>query len=308
MAQIHDGADDRTRLLADFALHLRAARGLSANTVRAYCADLDHLLDHAGSLGLDRLDQIDLSVLRSWLAGMAAGARSRATMARRSAASRTFFGWAVHTGRLAVDPSVRLANARIPVVLPTVLATDAVSRLLDLARQQAQYGGPVDVRDWALAELLYATGVRVGELCGADVPDLDLDERLLRVVGKGSKERVVPVGRPAVLAVRQWLTDARPLLVADRSSAALFVGARGGRLDQRQARTAVHRLAAAAGVADVAPHALRHSAATHLLEGGSDLRSVQELLGHASLATTQRYTHVSAERLRSAFDLAHPRA
>jgi integrase/recombinase XerC len=308
MAQITDGADDRARLCADFALNLRAVRGLSANTVRAYRGDIEHLFDHAAGLGLDRLDQIDLAVLRSWLATMVAGARSRATLARRSAAARTFFGWAVHTGRLAVDPTGRLANARIPAVLPTVLGVDDVAAMLDRARNQADGGDPLDLRDWALAELLYATGVRVAELCGADVADLDLDQRTLRVLGKGSKERVVPVGRPAVLAVRRWLEQGRPALAGAQPGAALFLGLRGGRLDQRQARTAVHRLAAAASVADVAPHALRHSAATHLLAGGSDLRSVQELLGHASLATTQRYTHVSAERLRSAFELAHPRA
>ncbi|MBU4335263.1 MAG: tyrosine-type recombinase/integrase, partial [Actinobacteria bacterium] len=209
--------------------------------------------------------------------------------------------------RVATDPTTRLANARAAKTLPTVLAQDSVATLLDGAGRAAADGGPLDVRDWALAELLYASGVRVGELCACDIDDLDLDQRTLRVLGKGRKERVVPIGLPAVRAARTWLATARPALAGPGTSA-LLVGARGGRLDQRQARAAVHRLAAAAGVDDVAPHGLRHSAATHLLEGGSDLRSVQELLGHASLATTQRYTHVSAERLRSAFGLAHPRA
>ncbi|WP_159805885.1 tyrosine-type recombinase/integrase [Cellulomonas citrea] len=307
MAQIEEGAADRARLLSDFALHLKAGRGLSEHTVRAYLGDLESLFDHAVRLGHGRLDQIDLMVLRSWLGAMVAASRSRATIARRSAAARTFFAWSVHTGRLAVDPTTRLANARAARTLPTVLGQEAVAELLDTARLAAQDGGPVQVRDWTLAELLYASGVRVGELCGADVSDLDLDQRTLRVLGKGRKERVVPIGLPAVRAAQTWLGSARPAL-AGAGCAALLVGSRGGRLDQRQARAAVHRLAAAAGVDDVAPHALRHSAATHLLEGGSDLRSVQEMLGHASLATTQRYTHVSAERLRSAFDLAHPRA
>lgn len=307
MATIEAGAADRVRLRRDFALHLSAGRGLSDHTVRAYCSDVDSLFDHATGLGRTRLDQVDLMVLRSWLGSMVGASLSRATLARRSAACRTFFAWAVHTGRVATDPTTRLANARAARTLPTVLAQDSVAKLLDGAGRAASDGGPLDVRDWALAELLYASGVRVGELCASDVRDLDLDQRTLRVLGKGRKERVVPIGLPAVRAARTWLETARPAL-AGAGTSALLVGARGGRLDQRQARAAVHRLAEAAGVDDVAPHGLRHSAATHLLEGGSDLRSVQELLGHASLATTQRYTHVSAERLRSAFGLAHPRA
>lgn len=298
----------RDRLRSDYETYLGVSRGLSPHTVRAYLGDLNHLLDHAVGEGLARLDQIDVPLLRSWLGAMAEGSRSRATLARRTAAVRTFFAWACHTGRVQVDPTTRLASARVPRTLPTVLAQDAAARLLDTACAQATDGDPVTVRDWALAELLYATGVRVGELCGADVADLDLVEYTLRVTGKGAKTRVVPLGRPAAEALGAWLTGARDRLLAGGTSRALFLGVRGGRLDQRQARTVVHRLAAQAGVHDVAPHALRHSAATHLLEGGSDLRSVQELLGHTSLNTTQRYTHVSAERLRSAFELAHPRA
>ncbi|OZB49829.1 MAG: recombinase XerC [Cellulomonas sp. 14-74-6] len=308
MAEITAGAPERALLQSDFALHLRAQRGLSEHTVRAYEGDLDHLFAYAGRHGRTTLDSIDLTTLRGWLAAMAASQHSRATLARRSAAVRTFFGWAVHTGRLASDPTARLATARVSGVLPTVLAQPAVTTLLDTARAAAQDGDPVAVRDWAAAELLYATGVRVGELCGASLSDLDLNERTLRVFGKGGKERVVPVGLPAVHAARAWLELGRPRLAGPRSGDALFLGARGARVDQRRLRDAVHRLAASAGVDDVAPHALRHTAATHLLEGGSDLRTVQELLGHASLGTTQRYTHVSAERLRSAYQLAHPRA
>lgn len=308
VAEITAGAPDRALLQADFALHLRAQRGLSEHTVRAYLGDLDHLFAYAGRHGRTTLDSVDLTTLRGWLAAMAASQHSRATLARRSAAARTFFGWAVHTGRLAVDPTARLATARVSGMLPTVLAQPAVSALLDTARAAAEGGDPIAVRDWAAAELLYATGVRVGELCGADVGDLDLHERTLRVLGKGGKERVVPVGLPAVAAARAWLEQARPVLAGASSTQALLLGARGARVDQRRLRAAVHRLAASAGVDDVAPHALRHTAATHLLEGGSDLRTVQELLGHASLGTTQRYTHVSAERLRSAYQLAHPRA
>lgn len=308
MAEITGEAPERARLRADFALHLRAQRGVSEHTVRAYLGDLDHLLDHAVRQGVTRLDLVDLTVLRGWLAAMAGADRSRATLARRAAAARTFFTWATRTSRVPVDPTLRLGTARATATLPTVLAVEPVTRLLDAARDRAADRDPVHVRDWAVAELLYATGARVGELCGADVADVDLAGHTLRVVGKGDKERVVPFGRPAARAVDAWLTSGRPRLAHDASPPALLLGRRGGRVDQRQVRTVVHDLAALVGVDDIAPHALRHTAATHLLEGGSDLRTVQEILGHASLATTQRYTHVSAERLRSAFQLAHPRA
>ena len=247
-------------------------------------------------------------MLRGWLASMATAQRSRSTLARRGAAVRTFFAWATRTELVATDPAVRLATARAASPLPTVLRVEPVTQLLDSAGERAEDDDAIHLRDWALLELLYATGVRVGEVVGADLADADPSERTIRVVGKGDKERVVPFGRPAELALRAWLDRGRPQLAQPTSPKAVFLGRRGGRLDQRQARAVVHQAAALAGVDDVAPHGLRHTAATHLLEGGSDLRSVQEILGHSSLATTQRYTHVSAERLRSAFQQAHPRA
>ena len=298
----------RSTAVADFAMHLRAQRGLSEHTVRAYVGDIEHLMAFAGRYGRAEIADVDLGLLRAWLASMAAAERSRATLARRGAAARTFFDWARRTGRVASDPALRLASARPASPLPTVLGVDATARLLDVARTRAQDSDPVHLRDWAALELLYATGARVGELCGADVDDLDLAERTLRVVGKGDKERVVPFGVPAAQAVQAWLDRGRPVLAGDLAGRALLLGRRGGRADQRQIREVAHAVAALAGVDDVAPHALRHTAATHLLEGGSDLRSVQEVLGHASLATTQRYTHVTAERLRTSFELAHPRA
>ncbi|WP_456826611.1 tyrosine recombinase XerC [Cellulomonas sp. P5_E12] len=308
VVEITAGAPNRGRLLSEFSAHLSAQRGLSSNTNRAYVGDVDLLLGYASRHGRTTLDSIDLSVLRGWLASMATTHRSRATLARRGAAVRTFFAWANRTHRVPVDPALRLATARTGSSLPTVLRVEPVSQMLDLARDRAADGDAVALRDWALLELLYATGVRVGEVCGADLGNLDVHERTLRVVGKGDKERVVPFGKPAATALSAWLERGRPQLVHPSSPSAVFLGLRGGRLDQRQARTVVHQAAALAGVDDVAPHALRHTAATHLLEGGSDLRSVQEILGHASLATTQRYTHVSADRLRSAFQQAHPRA
>lgn len=291
-----------------FALHLGAQRGLAENTVRAYLGDLADLEGYARRHGVADLMDVDIVVLRGWLASMAASRRSRATMARRGAAVRTFYAWAARTGRVAQDPALRLASARPASHLPTVLDQGAAATLLDTARVRADDGDPVHLRDWAALELLYATGVRVGELCGVDVDDLDLGTRTLRVTGKGGKQRVVPVGELAVEAVEAWLTRGRPVLATETSGPALLLGQRGGRIDQRRLRQVVHDVAGAAGVDDVAPHALRHSVATHLLEGGSDLRSVQEVLGHASLATTQRYTHVTADRLRASFEQAHPRA
>ncbi len=295
-------------LLEAFATHLRAQRGLSEHTVRAYVGDIEDLSGYARRHGSAELGDVDLARLRGWLASMAAHQLSRATIARRGAAARTFFAWAARAGHLPIDPSIRLASARPVSALPTVLGQEAAANLLDAARDRALDDDPIHLRDWAALELLYATGARVGELCRADVDDLDLLERMLRLLGKGDKERVVPVGELAVDAVDAWLTRGRPRLAVAGSGPALLLGRRGGRVDQRQLRSAVHDVSMIAGVEDVAPHALRHSAATHLLEGGSDLRSVQEVLGHASLATTQRYTHVTAERLRASFEQAHPRA
>ncbi|WP_062465579.1 tyrosine-type recombinase/integrase [Demequina maris] len=301
-----------SELLAAFEGHLRHERGLSGNTVRAYLGDLVNLGNH---LGADRGDALDavlagvvLADLRAWLAAMDGDGLSRTTLARRGAAARAFFAWASDTGRIVPNPALRLASARPATVLPTVLTSSEVETLLDVARTRADDGDPIHLRDWAAVEMLYATGMRVGELAGVDLGDLDLDERLVRVVGKGDKERVVPFGVPAAVATTAWIERGRPALVSEATGKALLLGRRGQRVDQRQVREAVHELCRLAGVDEVAPHALRHTAATHLLTGGSDLRSVQEVLGHASLATTQRYTHVSAERLRAAYHLAHPRA
>src|SRR5690606_5527957 len=228
--------------------------------------------------------------------------------ARRVAAVRTFSAWAARAGHLPADVGARLRSPRPDRHLPVVLDVPDAGRLLDAARERADEDEPIGLRDWAALELLYASGVRVSELGGIDIGDVDLAERTVRVTGKGDKQRVVPFGVPAGRALTAWLDRGRPRLVGPRTGRALFLGVRGGRLDPRTLRGQVHRLAAQAGVADLAPHGLRHSAATHLLAGGSDLRTVQEVLGHASLSTTQRYTHVTPERLRAAYTQAHPRA
>ncbi|WP_444662250.1 tyrosine recombinase XerC [Cellulomonas sp. CW35] len=304
VAEITAQAPARARLLADFSTYLGTVRGLSPHTVRAYVGDVDALLGYAARHGAAELTDVDLATLRAWLASMAADQRSRATLARRGASARTFFAWATRTGRVAADPALRLASPRTAVTLPAVLTQDGAREALDALAALADDTEPLSVRDWAMLELLYATGARVAELCGADVADVDLAQRTVRVTGKGDKQRVVPFGVPAARALDAWLRVRGQVAT---TGDALFVGARGGRVDQRQVRTVVHRATSVTGV-DLAPHGMRHSAATHLLEGGSDLRSVQEILGHSSLSTTQRYTHVSAERLRSAYAQAHPRA
>lgn len=290
-----------------FAEYLRHGTGASEHTIRAYVGDIRSL---AAFLELDddaTWTDVTLADLRNWLARQAAEGRSRSTIARRGAAARTFFSWAQREQLVAHDPALRLASARPASTIPAVLDVDDARRLLDYAQEVSADGDVWMLRDWAIAELLYATGIRVGELCSINREDIDLAERTVTVIGKGDKERVVPFGVPAQRAVTTWLEVGRPA-AATPGSRALFVGRRGLRVNQRQVRDAIHDLAAAAGVPDIAPHALRHTAATHLLQGGSDLRSVQEVLGHASLTTTQRYTHVTADRLRHAYQLAHPRA
>jgi integrase/recombinase XerC len=301
--------DGRDGLVSDYARHLRAERGLSDHSVRAYLGDVSSLLDHAERMSRAEIDRLDLAVLRSWLARQASSGVARTTLARRAAAARTFTAWLARTGRTATDAGALLATPRSGRTLPGVLRQDEAIALLDVAAVAADDASPARVRDVAVLEVLYASGIRVSELCGLDVDDVDWARRVLRVLGKGAKERTVPIGAPALQAVQRWLDEARPALLTAASGPALFLGARGRRVDPRTVRRVVHELLAEVpGAPDLGPHGLRHSAATHLLEGGADLRSVQELLGHATLATTQIYTHVSVDRLKATYDQAHPRA
>jgi len=296
-------------VLADYERHLVSERDLTDHTVRAYLGDIASLLDHAARLGIDDPAGLDLRSLRSWLAKQQTTGRSRTTLARRATAARVFTAWLARTGRAPSDAGASLASPKARRTLPPVLRADEAAELIRAAAELADDGSPVGLRDVAMLELLYATGIRVGELCGLDVDDLDRGRRVVRVLGKGRKERTVPYGGPADRALDAWLVRGRPQLASPGSGPALFLGARGGRIDQRAVRTLVHRrIADVPGAPDIGPHGLRHTAATHLLEGGADLRSVQELLGHASLATTQLYTHVSTDRLRRAYQQAHPRA
>jgi integrase/recombinase XerC len=295
--------------LADFERFLAAERGRSPHTVRAYLADVSLLLARAAADGMSALDELDLTLLRGWLAAMTASGLARSTMARRASAARTFTAWATRRGLMKEDPALRLVAPKRERHLPAVLRKDQAAALLDLAALRSDDGEPAHLRDLAALELLYGTGIRVAELVGLDVDDVDLDRRTVRVMGKGSKERVVPFGVPAERAVRSYLRRGRPRLAGPASGPALLLGARGRRWGQRQVRDVVHRLLELTEESvDASPHALRHSAATHLLDGGADLRTVQEMLGHASLATTQVYTHVSVDRLRRTYQQAHPRA
>lgn len=297
-------------LLSSYLRHLRGQRSLAEHTVRAYRADLVNLFTHLGRLGIDSLDTVDLRALRSWLAKQHTLGHARSTLQRRAAAARMFFAWAQETGHVATDPAASLRSPKIRRTLPPTLeAATAAQMLNDAVAAVSEAGGPVAARDAAVLEVLYATGIRVSELCGLDLADLDRARQVIRVFGKGSKERTVPLGRPALRALDAWLGKHRAQLITSESGQAMFLGERGKRIDPRVVRRVVHRsLQMTAGAPDLGPHGLRHAMATHLLEGGADLRSVQEILGHASLATTQIYTHVTNERLRSAFEQAHPRA
>jgi integrase/recombinase XerC len=292
-----------------FAGYLSGERAVSAHTRRAYLGDVRSLLAHAASEGASVLGDLELGMLRRWLGVQSQSGAARATLARRSATVRSFTAWALREERIAVDPALRLKAPKRERSLPGVLQSSQLTRLLGQLEHSAADGEPLAVRNRAIVELLYATGVRVGELAGLDIDDLDPDRRTLRVLGKGNKERTVPYGVPAAVAVDDWLRRGRPLLARENSGPALFLGARGRRVDQRQVRELVNRLLESLGDTSASgPHALRHSAATHLLDGGADLRAVQEILGHSSLATTQIYTHVSVDRLRKSYQQAHPRA
>ena len=315
-------------LVGEFVRYLRSERSRSEHTIRAYASDVTHLGRHlvarsggnasekpgaraesSGGEGVDdALATATLADLRSWLSGQSQEGAARATIARRAAAARTFYRWAARTGRVAADPSLRLVAPRRGGRLPAVLRQAEATKLLDIAAVAADDEDPIHIRNRAILELLYASGIRVGELVAIDIDDLDLGTDVVRVTGKGAKQRVVPFGIPARRAMESWLS-ARPQVATPQTGAALFLGRRGKRVDPRQVREVVHALLAHLPDApDLGPHGLRHSAATHLLEGGADLRVVQELLGHASLATTQLYTHVSVDRLRRSYEQAHPRA
>jgi integrase/recombinase XerC len=297
-------------VLEEFDEYLALQCGRSDHTRRAYLGDLRSLFGFLDERAPDvTLTQLTLPVLRSWLAAQAGAGAARTTLARRTSAVKTFTAWASRSGLMDNDPATRLQVPKTRRTLPSVLRQDQALDAMSAAESGAQQGDPLALRDRLIVEMLYATGIRVSELCGLDLGDVDSSRRLLRVLGKGNKQRTVPFGEPALRALKSWVADGRPALTIETSGPALLLGSRGKRIDPRQARTVVHQtMAAVDGAPDIGPHGLRHSAATHLLEGGADLRVVQELLGHSTLATTQLYTHVTVARLRAVHDQAHPRA
>lgn len=323
-------AGEDERLLQQWLAFLADSKGLSPQTLRAYEADLRACLSFIRERGGKEIPLEDLlttRALRSWLSSTLAQGATRSTAARKTSSLRSFCAWAHHRGFLTSDPSALLISPRPDQRLPEVVDVESAARLLDHAAalvdqpdesgqnpEQQQVGKEqekllaIAVRDWAMLELIYSAGLRVSELCALNTTALNQSTSTVRVIGKGNKERVVPIGDVALRAWQVWLARGRPRLQAEHSGQALFLGKRGGRIDPRTVRAVVHDMTAKAGVKDLAPHALRHTAATHLLQGGADLRAVQEILGHASLATTQRYTHVDAKRLSEIYLRAHPRA
>jgi integrase/recombinase XerC len=303
-------SENYEKLIAAFTRHLEVERSLSIHTIRAYLGDLESLLTHLEAIGVSDISHLELVHLRSWLANQQIKGGARTTLSRRAVSVRLFTKWAVKNKYLAKDVAATLATPKGHRTLPEVLEiADAKTAMDSLATRAAEEETPISLRDVAMVELLYATGARVAELCGLEISDIDYDRQTIRVLGKGNKERTIPLGNPAMKALNAWLKEGRDLIKNSVSDNAVFLGVRGKRIDQRTVRTVVYNaLEAIEGIERMGPHALRHSAATHLLEGGADLRTVQEILGHASLATTQIYTHVSTERLQKAFKQAHPRA
>ena len=290
--------------------HLINERNLSDNSVRAYLADLESLLVHVNQLGVSEFSQLTLNHIRSWLANLQTRGAARASITRRVVSIRAFTYWGARNGWLGTDIGRELVAPKPERHLPDVLDVESAAITLEALQVRAHEDeGPLSLRDLAIVEVLYGSGIRVSELTGLNMEDIDRERNTLRVIGKGNKERIVPIGLPAIHAIENWIKQGRSKILSEVSERALFLGSRGKRIDQRVVREIVYEATQAlGGNKRLGPHALRHSAATHLLEGGADLRTVQEILGHSSLSTTQIYTHVSEERIKKAYEQAHPRA
>lgn len=293
-------------------VYLRANLAVSEHTLRAYASDLRAFIVYCqvDELSTENIRSVvTLRAIRAWLASLVQQGKSRSTISRRTASIRSFTAWAYRRGYLDSDPGLLVTSARGDQKLPQVQTPSDTAELLSYAATCArEENSPAAIRDWTILETIYATGIRVSEVCSLDTTSIDQQGMTLRVIGKGNKERVVPFTRACLSALQAWLSHGRPSLAIPEAGRALFVGDKGRRIDPRVIRAMIHRMCAQAGVRDLAPHALRHTAATHILAGGADLRAVQEMLGHSSLQTTQRYTHVDAQRLSAIYKQAHPRA
>jgi integrase/recombinase XerC len=297
-----------TQLIAQYEEHLALVRNLSDNSIRGYVGDLESFLAHMEKLNVLEFKDLTIEHIRSWLANLQTTGVARSTLTRRIVSIRAFTNWAAANGWLTSDLGAKLAIPKAHRTLPEILNVDEAAQVLKALEVKAgEEVTAINLRDLAMLEVLYASGIRVSELCGLNLGDIDQSRNTLSVIGKGDRQRVVPLGIPAIKALQNYLSNGRAEFSNNKSADAVFLGTRGKRIDQRTVREVVYEAMKAVG-ATMGPHGLRHSAATHLLEGGADLRTVQEILGHASLATTQIYTHVSPERLQSAYKQAHPRA
>lgn len=288
--------------------HLEAGRGYSKHTVKGYLTDLYDLADFLEASGTKVPSEIDLEALRSWLFSLSERGIAKSSMARKTASARSFTAWLLEQGEITSDPGLRLRIPKATKTLPKVASREAMNEVFAMLELRAAEGDPIHIRNLAIVELLYATGARVSEIVGLNLGDIDEGRRLIQVTGKGNKQRMIPYGTPCEAALVRWLTIGRPALVTGETSFELFLNSKGKRIGPRAIYELVAGLLADTAVGAAGPHALRHTAATHLLDGGADLRAVQELLGHASLGTTQIYTHVSIERLKDGYRSAHPRA
>lgn len=299
-------------MIGAWGVYLRANLAVSEHTLRAYVSDLRSFTTYCqvDELSTENIRSVvTLRAIRAWLASLVQQGKSRSTISRRTASIRSFTAWAYRRGYLDSDPGLLVTSARGDQKLPQVQTPSDTAELLSYAATCArEENSPTAIRDWTILETIYATGIRVSEVCSLDTTSIDQQGMTLRVIGKGNKERVVPFTRACLSALQAWLSHGRQSLAIPEAGRALFVGDKGRRIDPRVIRAMIHRMCAQAGVRDLAPHALRHTAATHILAGGADLRAVQEMLGHSSLQTTQRYTHVDAQRLSAIYKQAHPRA
>lgn len=291
-----------------FRTHLEAGRGYSKHTVKGYLTDLSELAEFLEAFGVGSPSDIDLEALRSWLFSLNERGLAKSSMARKTASVRSFTAWLLEAGEISTDPGLRLRTPKAVKSLPKVATRAAMDEVFEALALEANTNDPVKIRNLLIVELLYATGARVSEIVGLDIDDVDVARKLIQVTGKGNKQRMIPFGTPCEKALERWLAQGRPQLVSPTTSTELLLNTKGKRIGVRQVFELVASALSMTAIGAVGPHALRHTAATHLLDGGADLRAVQELLGHASLATTQIYTQVSIERLKEGYKTAHPRA
>ena len=280
------------------------ARGNSPHTQKAYGTDIAEFLEFLAT----SKSSLDLNALRQWLWVLTDAGATKSTIARKSSSVRAFTAWLLEREVIDVDPGLRLRSPKLDRPLPKVATEDSVSKVLERLKNLATTDNPAALRDWCAFELLYATGMRVSELAGLDIDDFDFSRQLVRVTGKGDKQRMLPYGDAAADSIARWMRTGRNSYVLPESPQALLLTSRGKRVGVRQIYSLVAKQLEETPTGAAGPHTLRHSAATHLLDHGADLRAVQEILGHASLGTTQIYTHVSVERLKKSFEQAHPRA